>query len=95
MNDVRLSRIRIAAAALLVTSPTLAAAQNGAASTRATKLPARIAQVLQDDKSLTLISVLDENLDLAARLARESGGIPASVPLAPPLVVGQGADASN
>ena len=61
-------------------------------------LPAasRIAAQLHDDKSATIIAVLDENLDLAARLKRESASAPpALVPLAPALVVGQGADASN
>ncbi len=59
-------------------------------------LPSRIAAQLQDDKSVTTIAVLDENLDLAARLQREAQtAAPALVPLAPALVVGQGDDALN
>jgi hypothetical protein len=58
-------------------------------------LPSRIADFVSDKNSLSLVAVLDENLDLAARLKRESGVIPALIPLAPPLVVGQGDDISN
>ena len=66
------------------------------AATTATALPSRIAAESHDDKSVTVIAVTDENLDLATRLERESASaLPALVPLAPEIVVGQGDDASN
>jgi len=55
----------------------------------------RITSVYVSPSATTVSAVLDPELDLATRVARERAMVPSPVPLAPTMVVGQGAHESN
>ena len=55
----------------------------------------RVMHVENSSQTVTVSAVLDANLDLAGRLLREGQRIDSPVPLAPPIVAGQGPDAAN
>jgi hypothetical protein len=55
----------------------------------------RITSVYVSPSATTVSAVLDPELDLATRVARERPSVPSPVPLGPLIVVGQGAHESN